>query len=534
MWKVKEVNKSALAKFIRATGLKESLARLLFLRDVKTQESAQKFLNPQLSDLHSPSLLPDIEKALERIIYALKNRESILIWGHEDLDGITSTVILYETLRDLRASDIQYYIPEKHVEKHGLNSAKVKAVNQIKLVITVDCGITNFSDVQELKDSGIDTVIIEHHEVLDKLPDALANIDPKRKDSKYPFRGLAAAGVTLKIVMALSEKLLKIKPDEFFSIKPDLLALTALGTISDRVPLLEENRILVKYGLEQIKKTSIPAIRVLLEHENLDSFDLTADKLLGHLLPLFASANGNQGCQYFLNDNYEANRAWVQELSTQRMRWKEEANQALAIAEKYLDLSAGLLIVRSGDLPLKTLGHCASKLKERFQVPAIIIGKRDETWLGECRGMDGVNLVDLLKANEQYFIDYGGHKKASGFSILEENIEPFIQGAKDYARKNFAGKIKAEEIIADLILPLSELSKEYTELGPFGEGNPSPLLIAPNTTLQRVENRLFSPDNPNLTLKNNFSLPGSPDGSFDLLYTFDENLTVYIKQTLPK
>ncbi|MDH5684890.1 MAG: DHH family phosphoesterase, partial [candidate division WOR-3 bacterium] len=308
MWKVKEVNKSALAKFIRATGLKESLARLLFLRDVKTQESAQKFLNPQLSDLHSPSLLPDIEKALERIIYALKNRESILIWGHEDLDGITSTVILYETLRDLRASDIQYYIPEKHVEKHGLNSAKVKAVNQIKLVITVDCGITNFSDVQELKDSGIDTVIIEHHEVLDKLPDALANIDPKRKDSKYPFRGLAAAGVTLKIVMALSEKLLKIKPDEFFSIKPDLLALTALGTISDRVPLLEENRILVKYGLEQIKKTSIPAIRVLLEQENLDSFDLTADKLLGHLLPLFASANGNQGCQYFLNDNYEANR----------------------------------------------------------------------------------------------------------------------------------------------------------------------------------------------------------------------------------
>jgi single-stranded-DNA-specific exonuclease len=532
VWQVKEINEPALAEFIRTTGLKEPLARILYLRDVRNPEAMSKFINPKLIDLYSPSLLPDIEKALDRISYAIANRERILLWGHEDLDGITSVVSLYETLQDLRA-DVRYYIPAKHVEKHGLNPEKVRGFsdNRIKLVITVDCGITNFVEVEELTQSGIDTLIIEHHEVMEKMPKAIANVDAKRKDSVYPYRNLAAVGVVLKVAMALTERILKIKGEEFFTIKPDFLAFAAIGTISDRVPLNDENRILVKYGLEQVKKTSRPVIKALFEEEHLALSGLTAERFQSVLLPLFASANGNQGCQFFLSQDYEAVKQWIRELSNQSMFWKDEARQALTIAENHLQLSEGIIIVKSAELPLRCLGHCASKLRERFQVPAIIIGKRGDTWVGECRGMDQVNLVDLLKANGKFFIDYGGHKKACGFSILEENLEPFINGAKDYARKNFAGKIKPEKILADAILPISWLTKEFADLGPFGEGNQSPLVIAPDTPLKRIENKLSSHHNPTLVLRENSDQPILVDGVYNLLYTFDENLTVYIKQT---
>jgi single-stranded-DNA-specific exonuclease len=535
MWQIKEVDNSGLAEFVKTTGFQNSFARTLFLRNIKTPEAAQKFLNPKLSDLHSSALLPDLEPAIDRIWQAIKKKERILIWGHEDLDGITAVVALYEILRDLQA-DVLYYIPAKHIEKHGLNSEKVKNFNdhKIKLVITVDCGITNFAEVEDLANSGIDTVILEHHEILDRLPKAKANVDPKRKDSKYPFRFLAAVGVVFKFGLALTERILKTPADEFFSIKPDLISLVALGTIADRVPLIDENRILVKFGLEYLKNISRPAIRAFLESENLNPSKLTVDKFMSTLLPLFAAANGNQGCHYFMSQDVEAAKQWVKELSNLRDIWREETKQALVIAKKNLDLDDGLIIVKSAELPLRAMGNCASKLREQYQLPAIVIGRGKDNWIGECRGVDQVNLVELLKANGKYFIDYGGHKKACGFSIIEENLEPFIKGAKDYARMNFAGKIKPEPILADAILPLSELTGEFTKLGPLGEGNPSPLLIAPDTTIKWTDEGLISPDNPKLNLHNNSEQVRLSNGTFDLLYTFDENLNIYIKQAIPK
>ncbi len=534
MWKVKEVNKPALTALVRNTGLSEPLARILFLRNIRTKDMVQKFLNPQLSDLHPLSLLPDIEPALNRIQQAIDKKERILIWGHEDLDGITSVVALYETLADLQA-DVRYYIPTKHVEKHGLNSSKVKgfADERIKLVITVDCGITNFEDVEELTKAGIDTVILEHHEVLDHLPKSIANIDPKRKDSKYPYRHLAASGVVLKVAMAITENRLNIKPAEFSTIKPDFLSLVALGTIADRVPLLDENRILVKLGFDQLRKTKRPAIKAILEEEELNYPGLTVDKFLSILLPLFAAADGNQGCHYFLSQDYDATRQWVRELVKQREIWRGEAKKGLSIAKNHLDLSEGLIIVKSAELPLRTMGNCASKLRELYQLPVIMIGKGQTTWIGECRGLDRVNLVDLLKANGKYLIDYGGHKKASGFSINEENINQFIKGAKQYAQIYFAGKLEPKPLIADAILPLSELTGEFIKLGPFGEGNPSPLVISPNTRIQKSNDRLLLSDNLMINFHQSTELTKLLSGSYDLLYTFDENLIVYIKESLP-
>ncbi|MEO0114824.1 MAG: DHH family phosphoesterase [candidate division WOR-3 bacterium] len=535
MWQIKAIDNKALTEFTQATGLNEPWARILYLRDIRTPSAVQRFLKPKLSDLYPAFDLPDVEPALDRIVTAIKNKERILIWGHEDLDGITSVVMLDEVLRDLQA-DVIYYIPPKHIEKHGLSSEKIKNFNdpKIKLVITVDCGITNFKEVEDLANFGIDTIILEHHEVLDRLPKALANIDPKRPDSKYPFRYLAAVGVVLKFLMALTEKLLRLKPDEFLAIKSDFLGLTAIGTIADRVPLREENRILVKYGLAELKNSKRLAIKILLAEEQLATDDLTVDKFLANILPLFASANGQEACHFFKSQDRAAIEKWLKTLAHERDIWREEAKYALAVAKENLDLTAELVIVKSDKLPLRAMGHCASKLREQYQVPAIVIGKGNDNWIGECRGVDQVNLVDLLKANHQYFIDFGGHKKACGFSITQENLDAFIQSAKDYARQNFAGKFKPEPILADAILPLAELTKEYTELGPFGEGNPAPLLISPDTPIEWHENGLTTPINPALKLYNNSESSQRWEGNFDLLYTFDEHLNIYIKQAIAK
>lgn len=531
MWQTKALDNNQLIEFIRLTGFKEPFARLLLLREVKTLEAAQRFLQPKLSDLYSPALLPDIEIAVARIIAAIKNRERILIWGHEDLDGITSVVALYETLRDLQG-DVLYYIPAKHIEPHGLNAAKVKNFNdsRIKLVITVDCGITNFDAVEDLANYGIDTVILEHHEVLNQLPKAKANVDPKRKDARYPFRNLSAVGVVLKVAMALTEKFLQIRPEEFLTVKPDFLSLVTLGTLADRVPLQDENRILVKHGLSLLTQTKRLAIKAILDQEQIKPDELTVEKFMNTLLPLFASANGNTACHFFLSQDYAAVQNWVLELIHERNFWREEVKQALAIAKDNLDRADGLIIVKSAKLPLKTMGHCAGKLREQYQVPVIVIGKGNDHWIGECRGVDEVDLVALLKANQKYFIDFGGHKKACGFSIRETNLESFIQEAKAYARTNFFNAINPKPLLAEAVLPLSELTKDFTLLGPFGEGNPAPLLIAPNTTLKWEANRLIILDNPTLNLLINSESIRLNSGRFDLLYTFDEKLNVTIKQ----
>jgi single-stranded-DNA-specific exonuclease len=326
---------------------------------------------------------------------------------------------------------------------------------------------------------------------------------------------------------------LNIKLEEFFSIKPDFLSLAALGTIADRVPLQDENRILIKYGLQELKNAQRSVLQALLAEEQINPVDLTVEKFISVLLPLFASANGQDACHFFLSQDYEKIKQWLKNLADQRDVWREETRQALNIAKNVLDFSGELVIVKSDKLPLRTMGHCASKLREQYQVPAIVIGKGKENWIGECRGVDQVNLIDLLKANSHYFIDFGGHKKACGFSIPEVNLEAFINAAKDYAHNNFKDKIQPETILIDAILPLPELTEEFAQLGPFGEGNPAPLLIAPKTHIKlSTFGELIALENPKLRLFNNSEQIKLSDGIFDLLYTFDENLNVYIKQAV--
>ncbi|MCX7785277.1 MAG: DHH family phosphoesterase [candidate division WOR-3 bacterium] len=507
------------------------LVQLLVLRNIKSAQEMIKFLNPELSYLHPNTLLPDIEPALHRIQKAIAQKEPILLWGHEDLDGISAIVVLYQTLKAIKGQPL-YYIPQKGKERHGLNPDKVQEFQNtgVKLVITVDCGITNNQEIEIIQKSGVDVIVTDHHEVLDKLPNAISNVNPKRLDSQYPFSLLAGVGVALKVALALVEKHLTVSPKEFFSLFTDLLPITALGTIADRVPLIDENRIFTQLGLKALPNVKNNAVNAVFDVVGLSKQNLTVEKFFAEIIPLFGSANGNQACDYFLNQDYDACYQWAQELYKLSQEWREAAKQNCLIAEQVKDMGDGIILVYDERLNLKALGHCAGRLKDAYQLPVVVMGKRNDDWVGECRGINGVDLIAMLKAHSAYFTDFGGHKKACGFTLPKAKLKPFINAVKKYAKEKFVGNIiKENQLIADMILPLDEITDEFKQLAPFGEANPAPVLISPKTNLTKEDGKIIYPPRPELKIECAPNLPVNFSGNtYDILYTFNDNLEITV------
>jgi single-stranded-DNA-specific exonuclease len=529
MWRLKDTDESVVRELAAGLAVPQSLARVLAARGLRSREPAERFLNPSLADLHPIDDLPDIAPAIERIRLAIREKQPILIWGHEDLDGMTATVALSQTIRDLNGVT-RHYLPTKGAERHGLNPVKLKEFfdQGVRLVITVDCGVTNVAETDEARQLGLDVIITDHHEPLDRLPAALAVVNPKRKDSRYPFPELAGVGVALKTAYALVRSVVGVSIEQFFSARPDLLTIAALGTIADRVPLVDENRTLVRLGLAQMRQTHLPAVQAVLTAGGIRPEDLTVQRFVLDLLPLFSSADGNAGVDMLMSGVPETAREWSYGLVRQYQAWREEARASYEVAERFLDLAAGILFVRSDELSLRALGHCASKLKDQYLVPAVVMGKRGDDWVGECRGVEGINLVDLLRANSRYLLDYGGHRKACGFTVSDSRVDAFTAAAKDFAARNFLGRItETREPVADAVVPLDEITEDFRRLSPLGEGNPPPLLVAMNTVLQRKGNLVTSVAAPQL------KLIGDEDimpGHYDLLYSLDDNLNVHLEQ----
>jgi len=536
MWPLREVDEPVVARLAAEAGITDPTARLVWLRGVRDAEAARRWLAPELGNLHPPELLPDFEPAVARIRKAIAGRETILIWGHDDLDGITSVVILYRLLTDLQAG-VRYYIPEKGREKHGLNGELAARLLSEGggLVVTVDCGITNRDQVAFLRSKGIDVVVTDHHEVTEALPEAVANVDAKRPDSKYPYRGLASAGVVLKLAMGVAREALGLSAAEFISVQPEQFAMAVLGTLADRVPLTGENRTLVALGLRKLETTAVPAIRAVLEY--LDTGEkLTVRRFVTELLPLFAAADGKEGVRRFLSATEEEARAWVAELTRRREEWHEQVEATYETATRNLSIGDGIVFARARELSLRTLGSCAMRLKERYQLPAIVMGWRGDAWVGEGRGVEGLSLMELLSACSRFFIDYGGHRKAAGFSINDDMVEEFIRCAESYAHEHFAGRTQSENVVkADALLPLADFDPTLVRLAPFGEGNPQPVFATGPTELR------FADDHWTVAGRNDLSLRAAGPGiqidtrlTSRLLYTLDDFGRLTILEAKPE
>jgi single-stranded-DNA-specific exonuclease len=539
-WRIKSVDQQLVKRLSASAGISELMARLLVLRGVKESFEVQIWLAPGITQLHPAQFLPDFSVAAARIFRAIEKKEPILVWGHDDLDGITAAVILGRVLTGLQAG-VGYHIPTRGKDKHGLDPEflqRFRATSDPGLIITVDCGITNNREIRELKELGKDVIVTDHHEVTLPLPPSVANVDSKREDSDYPYAELTGAGVALKLAMGLVEKRLGLSPAELFSCQPDLLALAALGTIADRAPLNGENRVLVALGLRALKKTQLPALRAVLEAlsgPRIGDREFSVSEFLNELLPLFASASGVEAVHTFLSADPSTARAWVKQLIKRREEWRAEAERTLSIAQNNVRLGDGILFVQHPELSMRCLGFSAARLKDKYQLPAIVMGWRGDAWVGECRGVEGVDLMQLLRALRNYFIDFGGHKKAAGFSILPDRVADFIRAAERFAHDNFASRIVPEDpFFYDAFLPFKEFDPRVTALAPFGEGNPQPVFLSEPTALVRTE-RGFSPQTrPDLILE-----PGRYGGQieqgvrYSLVYTVDDLGRLAILDLMP-
>ncbi|MEO0130425.1 MAG: DHH family phosphoesterase [candidate division WOR-3 bacterium] len=505
MWELIPIDEEEFRILKESISLPEGFLRILYLRNNRKKEDVEKFIYPSLKSLFSPEILPDYEKGIERIKKAIREEEKILIWGHEDLDGITATVLFYNILKDLRAK-VSFYIPVKHKKKYGLNLEDLKLFKEegLNLVIMVDSGTTNFWEIEEAKKIDVDVIVIDHHEVLEKLPSAKAVINPKRKDSSYPFRELSGVGVVLKFLIGLIKELMDISLEELYSCKKELFFFTALGTIADRVPLISENRTIVFLGLKSFESINpifkAPILNIL------EGKKFNVSNFIIYLLPIFASSEGNKGVRFFITDNEKEAVEIFQEFQGRYKKWQEEAKKSLEIAEERKMMTDKIIIVKDDELTLGCLGYVAGKLIEKYQLPAMVIGRvNDERYVGECRSDEKNSILEILKLNKEYLIDYGGHKKACGFSITKEKLNDFIEKVIKDASNIFSLKENFNRRnFYEAILEINEENKKLLSLlPPFGEGNPPPILLAPK----------------------------AKNGK-DLIYTIDEENNIIIKDAL--
>jgi len=447
------------------------------------------FLEPSLDQLHSPLLLPDIDVLISEIEEAIKIKAPILIYGHDDVDGFTAVLVLYDVLVDLGAR-IFYHIPNRIKDGYFFRPElfeKYKGEG-VTIVLTADFGSSNIKNFEIAKSAGMRLIVTDHHELI-SAERAGPTINPKRSDAHYPFRELAGVGVAYKVAQALAHRLLNISLEEFYSIKYDILGPLMLGTIADRVPLMQENRIYCRFGLDALRKTTRPVLKKLIDKVPEDQFGYGT--VLNEILPLISSARENQGVDVFLVNNEQCAEEMVKTLKRQNELWQFQIrrvyDEVFSAARVYNNIVVSQLV----NGPVNCLGSCATRLRDNFNRPSLIIGfsdndeqlngQRKSICVGELRGTEGTDLIALLKNAQDILIDFGGHRKAAGFTMHRTSFDEFVERACIYAEEKFPSPHKVEnddrhEIILDLKWPIAKIDDSFKILLPFGEGNPSPML----------------------------------------------------------
>lgn len=485
-------------------------AQLLINRGIVHADKAFSFLSPSLKNLHDPFTMKDMAKAVARIETAIRKQEKIIIYGDYDVDGTTATALLYLFLKEVNAC-VNYYIPERLKEGYGLNNQALKylAESGAKLVITTDCGITNHEEITFANSIGLDVIITDHHEPpaeAGRLPSAYAILNPKQHDCLFPFKELAGVGVAFNLLIALRAKLKECS--HFTEGAPNLKNYTdivALGTIADMVPLVDENRILVKYGLDELTSGKRPGIRALKEVSrlgtNLKSVPIKTSSVGFQLAPRINAAGrldkASMGVRLLItNDDKEAmdiaRELDRENIDRQRLE-KDILSEAIEIIEsKEFEIHRKKAVVLAKDgWHSGVIGIVASRLVDRYHRPTVIISLKDGIGKGSARGINKFHILDALKGCEDLLEKYGGHKMAAGLTISEKNIQPFESVFYNLAEKGLNFEDLAPEVTLDSYIALAELNEkiiaEMELLAPFGLANPEPLLAARDTNIVQSE-----------------------------------------------
>lgn len=477
-------------KAMRKQGIPTLVASTLCAREITCLDEARMLLSSGEDQLQDPFLMKDMDLAVARIGRALRNGEKIAVYGDYDVDGITSTCLLTHYLRS-QGGEVIYYIPNRLEEGYGVNNQALDQLAQegVKLIITVDCGITAVEEVRYAAGLGLDMIITDHHECKEELPAALAVVDPRRKDCPYPFKELAGVGVALKLVMALGG------PARYRALFHEYADLTAVGTVADVMQLLGENRTIVRVGLNHLKKTKRRGLYALMLEAGTLNRAITSTTV-GYCLSPRINAAGRMGraamaAELILTEDTSRAELLAHELcELNRQRQAVE----LSIFHQCLDQLSGrkqydCLVLADKTWHQGVVGIVASRLSEQFACPVFMIClQEDGKGKGSCRSYGGFNLFCALDQCSDLLEGYGGHMLAAGFSIKEENIPAFRERMQEIVRANTGG----EEMVSTLqidgeIENASILTVEEVEalsmLEPYGAGNPKPVFSLSGVTV---------------------------------------------------
>lgn len=525
------------------------LAELLIHRGISTKDEANKFLHPSLDDLHDPFLMPDMELAIRRIEKAIGNKERILIYGDYDVDGTTAVSLVYKFFRKITIN-LDYYIPDRYDEGYGISIQGIDyaANTDVKLIISLDCGIKAISKIAYAKEKGIDFIVCDHHMPDDTLPDAVAVVDAKRLDSIYPYNELSGCGVGFKLVQAFAQR-----NGYPFSELESLLDLCAVSIAADIVPITGENRILMYHGLIQLNTNPCFGLRGIIEICRLTHKPITVNDIVFKIGPRINASgrmmNGKEAVDLLLSVDMPTARILSKSIDKynedRRELDKKTTEEAINFIDTQTDVSSQKsIVVYNENWHKGIVGIVASRLTERYYRPAVVLTRSSKNLIsGSARSVLGFDVYKAIESCKDILENFGGHTYAAGLTLKEENLSEFKRRFNAISFDEIESKMMLPQIIIDAEIPFSTITNRFMQqlnlFSPFGAENENPVFLTRNVTdtggsrLVGMNNRHTKLEVTDRTVSIPFSgIAFSTDGYYDELksripldicYTLEEN-----------
>jgi len=493
-WSLLNPNQNTVSSVKKAFRTSEVIARVLANRNILNPNLARPFFTPNLDMLHNPYLMQDMDKAVERVLKNIKSGKPIMVFGDYDVDGTTGAAALYLAFQKFGA-DVTYYIPDREKEGYGLSYHGIEVAKDIgiDLIITCDCGINAFVQVDFANEQNIDLIITDHHTTDTELPKAHAILNPKRKDCEYPFKGLCGGGVAFKLITAVGNEL-NIPLTDYEEIIP----LITLGIAADVVPIKDENRVLVHHGLNILKNLEKPGLKTLLELAGLKGH-ISVGQLVFSIAPRINAAgrlgDANRAVELLVTDDQDKARLLAKELDNENKR--RQMIQQAVVDEALLKVNAeadlknenALVLANAGWHP-GVVGIVASKIKEEFNRPTIIIALENGSGKGSARSVAGFDLYEALTACKTHLDGYGGHPMAAGLTLSNQKLEDFKKAFIDFANERLTKENLQATLTLDSEMALQDITPRFMEfldkLSPYGPGNMRPKFAIRNVEIAGV------------------------------------------------
>jgi len=494
-WKIKDVSDElSVQRLTDSLNISQILARLLVLRDIKTFNQAKQFFRPSIESLYDPFLMDQMESATTRVITALTANQKICIYGDYDVDGTCATALLYMFLKELDAN-VEFYIPRRLEEGYGISTTAIEIVKEkgTQLMIAVDCGITAITETDYANKLGIDVIICDHHQPKEDIPKAFAVLDPLKPGCNYPFKYLSGAGVAFKLAQGLCERIGKR------GLPLKYLDLVALAGAADIVPLIDENRILVNEGLNQVNLNPRPGIEALIEMGRLQTGQLTSGQIVFTLAPRINAVgrlgDAERAVNLLIATNKKDALKLAEVLETENYERRkidvDTFEAAKELVDSQIDLDEELAIVLHNEhWHPGVIGIVASRLVEKYYRPSVLLTTIDGIAKGSARSINGFNIYEALQKCDDLLLHFGGHQAAAGLAMDVDKIDEFRIRLNEVLKSSITSEDLSEEISIDSKIRFSEITPKFLRIleqfSPFGPGNLRPVFLSESVHVANV------------------------------------------------